>query len=150
MYIGVVFTSTTLGGVMVELGNRFRAAGRLTAQRIAMFKLADLTGGPIGGYLASFPFTVAASVGAALHLALIPFLARFLPKEEPAKLDRGALEEVARQGRVLIRSRTLLGAGGMIFLLAAAPGLGTPLFFYQTNVLGFSKQFVGLLAPVGA
>src|SRR5439155_10085451 len=29
MYIGVVFTSTTLGGTMVELGNRFRAAGRL-------------------------------------------------------------------------------------------------------------------------
>jgi predicted MFS family arabinose efflux permease len=150
MYIGVVFTSSTLGGVMVEVGNRFRAAGRLTAQRVGMFKVAELAGGPLGGYLATFPFTVPACVGAALHLALIPFLMRFLPAEPPAQVDRSAWTEVARQGRVLIRNRTLLGAAAMIFLLAAAPGLGTPLFFYQTNVLHFSKKFVGFLGLVSA
>ncbi|HTE17320.1 MAG TPA: hypothetical protein VK689_02935, partial [Armatimonadota bacterium] len=80
MYIGVVFTSTTLGGVMVEVGNRFRAAGRLTAQRVGMFKVADLAGNLIGGFLAKGPFFIATSLGAALHLALIPFLMRFLPK----------------------------------------------------------------------
>lgn len=150
MYIGVVFTSSTLGGVMVEAGSHFRAAGRLTAQRIGMFKLAEIMGGPIGGYLATFPFVVPACLGAALHLGLIPFLMRYLPSEPTARLDRGVWQEVARQGRVLLHSRTLLGAAGMIFLLAAAPGLNTPLFFYQTNTLGFSKQFVGFLSLIGA
>jgi Na+/melibiose symporter-like transporter len=150
MYVGVVFTSSTLGGVMVEAGNHFRAAGRLTAQRIAMFKLAEVLGGPTGGLLAVFPFVVPATLGAALHLLLIPFLMRFLPPERPVKLVTGVWQEVARQGRVLAQSRTLLAAAGMIFLLAASPGLITPLFFYQTNVLGFSKPFVGLLALITA
>jgi predicted MFS family arabinose efflux permease len=150
MYVGVVFTSTTLGGVMVEAGNHFRAAGRFTAQRVTMFKIADILGGPIGGFLAKLPFTVAASVGAALHLALIPFLMRNLPKEPKATLDTSAWTEVKRQGQVLIRSRTLLGAAAMIFLLAASPGMNTPLLFYQTNQLHFGKEFVGILAMVGA
>lgn len=150
MYFGVMFTSTTLGGVMVEVGNRFRAAGRLTSQRIGMFKIAELAGGPIAGFLATKSFILPAFICAALHLALIPFLMRFLPPEGGATMDRGAWVEVKRQGRVLIHSRTLLGAAGMIFLLAAAPGLGTPLFFYQTNVLEFDKQFIGNLGPIGA
>ena len=97
MYVGVVFTSTTLGGVMVEVGNRFRAAGRLTAQRVGMFKVADLAGNFIGGFLAKAPFTISAFLGAGLHLALIPFLMRFLPKEPPARLDQSAWLEVNRQ-----------------------------------------------------
>ena len=150
MYVGVVFTSTTLGGVMAEVGHRFRAAGRLTAQRVGMFKVAELAGGPLGGYLATFPFIVPATLGAALHLALIPFLMRFLPPEPKAEVDQSAWIEVKRQGKLLIRNRTLLGAAGMIILLAAAPGIGTPLFFYQTNVLNFQKEFVGLLSLVSA
>jgi Na+/melibiose symporter-like transporter len=148
MYIGVVFTSSTLGGVMVEVGNKLRAAGRLTSQRIAMFKLAEICGGPLAGYLATLPFVIPASIGAALHVALIPPLMRYMPPDPPIKLDRGPWAEFARQGRVLITSRTLLGAAAMIFLLAAAPGLNTPLFFYQTNVLKFPKEFVGVLQTV--
>jgi predicted MFS family arabinose efflux permease len=150
MYTGVMFTSTTLGGVMVEIGSRYRAAGRLTAQRIACFKLAELAGAPIAGWLSTFPFLLAGSLGGGLHLALAPFLMVFLPKEPPAKLVAGAWTEVARQGRVLIRNRTLLGAAGMIFLLAAAPALKTPLFFYQRNVLQFSGPFIGILGLVTA
>ncbi len=150
MYIGVVFTSTTLGGVMVEVGNRFRAAGRLTAQRIGLFKLAEIAGAPLGGALASLPFVVPATVAAALHLGLVPFLMRHLPPDPPLPREGSPWREVARQFGVLVRSRTLLGAAGMIFLLAAAPGLNTPLFFYQTSVLGFSKGFVGTLAFVHA
>jgi hypothetical protein len=150
MYFGVMFTSTTLGGVMVEVGNRFKASGRLTSQRIGMFKLADLTGGPLGGWLSNFHFSVPACLCAGLHLALIPFLMRYLPPEEPSKLDRGPWVEVARQGKTLIGNRTLLGAAAMIILLAASPGMGTPLLFYQTDVLHFSKTFIGNLGFVGA
>jgi predicted MFS family arabinose efflux permease len=38
----------------------------------------------------------------------------------------------------------------MVFLLAASPGFDTPLFFQQTNRLGFSKQLVGNLVLVSA
>ena len=38
----------------------------------------------------------------------------------------------------------------MIFLLAAAPGLGTPLLFYQRDVLKFDTSFIGFLGTVAA
>ncbi|MCW3053543.1 MAG: folate transporter, partial [Chthonomonadales bacterium] len=57
MYVTVVFTSTSLGGVMVEVGHRFNAAGRLTSQRIGCFRLANLLSGRIAGYLTQhYPF----------------------------------------------------------------------------------------------
>jgi predicted MFS family arabinose efflux permease len=150
LYTTIVFTSTTLGGVMVEVGMRHGAVGRLTAQRIGMFRLASLAGGPIGGMLASSPFGLAMAITAALHLILVPLYYRELPEARGARANRHVWREAGAQGRGLLRSKTLLGAAGMICLVAIAPGFGTPLLFHQTNTLHFSKQFIGNLILVGA
>jgi len=151
LYTTVVFTSTTLGGVMVEAGTRFRAAGRLTAQRIGMFRLGSLLGGPIGGFLsAHFPFYVCMAAAAALHLVLVPLFYFALREARTARMETAVLREAGRQLRQLGRSRTLLSAAGMVFLVAAAPGFGTPLFFHQTDTLHFSKPFIGTLVLVAA
>jgi predicted MFS family arabinose efflux permease len=150
LYMTIVFTSTTLGGVMVEAGIRYGAAGRLTAQRIGMFRLASLVGGPIGGMLASSPFGLAMAITAGLHLILVPLYYVGLPEAPTAHANRKVWAEAGAQLRVLARSKTLLSAAGMICLVAAAPGFGTPLLFHQTDTLHFSKQFVGNLVLVGA
>ena len=46
------------------------------------------------------------------------------------------------------RSRTLWIAAAFIFFDQVSPGFGTPLFFYQTNTLKFSSQFIGSLGLV--
>ncbi len=150
MYLMVVFISTTFGGVMVELGTRFRMAGRLTAQRIGMFKAGILLGGPIGGFLASYPFTLTAGLVAGLHCALIPMVYLGLREPRNSTVNRRAWQEAKYQFNGLIHNRTLLIAAGMICLIAIAPGFGTPLFFYQTETLKFSKQFIGNLSFVHA
>jgi Na+/melibiose symporter-like transporter len=150
LYSTVVVTSTTLGGVMVEAGNRFKAAGRMTAQRIAMFRVGSLLGGPIGGWLASYPFFVATGVCAAMHLALVPLFAATLHEPRTNRVNVEAWRSAGRQLQQLVHSHTLLAAAGMIFLIAAAPGFGTPLFFYQRDYLHFSKQFIGNLELVTA
>jgi predicted MFS family arabinose efflux permease len=150
LYMTIVFTSTTLGGVMVEVGTLYGAAGRLTAQRIGMFRLGSLLGGPIGGALASSPFGIAMAVTAALHLILVPLFAWGLPEARTAQANGRVWQQAGEQWRVLIRSKTLLSAAGMICLVAAAPGFGTPLLFHQTDTLHFSKQFIGNLVLVGA
>jgi Na+/melibiose symporter-like transporter len=149
-YMTVVLTSTTLGGRMVEVGNEHNAAGRLTAQRVGMFKVAALIGGPIAGYLAGFPFILSVSISALIHFALLPMIVRGMGESRTAKVDFSAWESIRRQGRALVRSRTLLAAAVMVFLLAASPGFDTPLLFHQTNHLGFSKQLVGNLVLVSA
>jgi hypothetical protein len=146
-----VFTSTSLGGVMVEVGMRYRAAGRLTAQRIGMFRLGVLLGGPIAGYLAQrHLFGLAMGLAALLHLVLVPLFYKYLPEPPTARMNRHVWKEAGAQFRVLLRSTTLLSAAGMTFLVAASPGFGTPLLFHQTDTLHFSKQFIGNLAPIGA
>ena len=150
LYMTVVFTSTTLGGVMVEVGMQHKAEGRLTSQRIGMFRLGSLVGAPIGGWLASFPFAFAMTFASVWHLLLVPLFFFFLPEAPTARLKTGIWKETKRQLKVLLKSKTLLSAAGMIFLIAASPGLETPLLFYQTNVLHFSKLFVGMLVTISA
>ncbi len=150
MYLMVVFISTTLGGVMVEIGTRFHALGRLTAQRIGMFKAAALLGSPIGGFLASYPFLLTASLVSGLHFVLIPLVPLLLREPATARIDRQVWHNAAQQFRALLRNQALLTAAGMICLIAAAPGFGTPLFFYQVDSLHFSKQFIGNLGLIHA
>ena len=150
LYMTVVFTSTTLGGVMVEVGQQHKSEGRLTAQRIAMFRVGTLVGGPIGGWLASYPFALAMGAASFWHLVLVPLFFWFLPEAPTAQLNTGVWKEAKRQFGVLLRSSTLLSAAGMIFLIAASPGFNTPLLYYQTDTLHFSKLFIGTLGTVSA
>ncbi len=150
LYLTVVFTSTTLGGVMVEVGQQHKAEGRLTSQRIAMFRVGTLVGGPIGGYLASYPFLLAMGAASFWHLMLVPLFFLFLPEAPNATFNTGLWKETKRQFGVLVRSSTLLSAAGMIFLIAASPGFGTPLLYFQTDTLHFSKLFIGSLGTVSA
>jgi predicted MFS family arabinose efflux permease len=142
--------STTLGGVMVEAGQRFRAAGRLTAQRIAMFRIGTLAGGPLGGKLAAYPLLVALGGSAGLHFLLIPIVYRYLREPGTATLNRDLWHEAGDQFRGLVENKVVLAAAFMIFLIAASPGFGTPLFFHQTDTLHLSKLFLGYLTLIGA
>jgi predicted MFS family arabinose efflux permease len=144
-YMCVVFTSTTLGGVMVEVGMRFGAQGRLTAQRIGMFKLGALLGGPLGGFLSRYAFVYAASLGGFIHLILVPLFAFLMPERKADHRTVSVVDETRRQATALFHSPVLLAAAGMVILIAAAPGFHTPLLYYQTNQLGFSKLDVGKL-----
>jgi hypothetical protein len=148
--IFLTLTSTVLGGLMVEVGKRENKTGRLGAQRHAITLLMGMIGGPLGGFLVRQPFLLTSAITAAVYSFVAPIF--WLNLREPAgqKADAGPLREVARQGKVILRSRTLWAAAGMIVLVVAAPGFGTPLLFYQTDVLKFGPEFIGVLGVVAA
>lgn len=145
LYFSIVFISTTLGGVMAEGGERFRATGRLSAQRVGIFRVAALIGGPIGGWLTTRDFRLTVSIGAALHFILIPFFHSRFHEAPQALTDFGALHNAKRQMVGLFRCRTLWSAAGLVVLIMAAPGFGTPLYYHQTDTLRFSQQFIANL-----
>jgi predicted MFS family arabinose efflux permease len=149
LHVFIVLISTVLGGVMVEGGERFSATGRLSSQRIGIFRLVEFIGGPLGGWLSRFAFALPASITAALHFLLVPLFWRQLKEAPTARRDTGRLEEVARQARVLASSRPLWGAVGLVFLVMVEPGFNTPLFYYQTNTLKFTPTDVGWLKSIG-
>jgi predicted MFS family arabinose efflux permease len=146
-----VMVSTVLGGVMVEVGKRDHSTGRLSAQRLGISKVLGLISGPVGGQLAKhFPFHYATGAAAALQLLLVPLFGRFLKEPPTATIRKDVLVDVQRQAVEIARSKTLWSAAGLVILVVAAPGFGTPLFYYQTDVLRFDKDFIGLLAAIGA
>ena len=146
----LVLTSTVLGGLMVEVGKRHGATGRLSAQRVGITRSVGLVTGFLGGYLATREFSLTTSLSAFLHFALVPLFFFFLYEPPTAQRNTQMLQEVWGQCRTLMRSGTLWSAAGLVFLVVVSPGFGTPLFYQQTNVWHFSKPFLGSLTFIGA
>ena len=51
---------------------------------------------------------------------------------------------------VLLAARPMWCTSTLFFLLSFSPGFQTPLFYYQTNMLGFSPRFIGTLTLLGS
>jgi hypothetical protein len=152
LILALAFLSTTLGGMLVETGQRHGATGRLSSLRQGLVGAAALLAGPAGGWLAGRPLGFTAVAGASIVLAFLPVVA-FLHREPPraALPDAAVWTAAARQLRAVARSRVLWGAAGLLFVVNVAPSLVTPLFYYQQDVLKMSPQVIGnLQVPAAA
>src|SRR6185312_8653828 len=49
----------------------------------------------------------------------------------------------------IVRSRSMWGATGLLFLVYLAPGFQTPMLYYQQDVLKFDPRFMGFLQTLG-
>ena len=148
-----VVGSSVAGGLLVEAGQRSGMTGRLSVLRQMILGGCALIAGPIGGFLAARAFGWTCLTGAMLFLLLVPVVALLLP--EPREARSRAAEVGANlkaQVRAMRQSRALWIAAAFIFLDQVSPGFGTPLFYFQTNTLKFSSQFIGnlgLIAGIG-
>ncbi|HKW92708.1 MAG TPA: MFS transporter [Methylomirabilota bacterium] len=141
----LVMGSTVVGGLMVEAGQRYGATGLLTSARYFVMNVCVLLGGPLGGFLAARSFALSTAVCGAVAFSVVP-VAILLLHESPAP-ERGAEVWANAWAHIntLVRSGTLWSAAGLLFLVYISPGFGTPLYYYQTDTLGFSQQFIGNL-----
>ena len=146
----LMMVHTTLGGMLVEVGQSLGATGRISAVRSGTesfgWLLAGLTGGLIAVHLLHFGFLI----NAALMLGLAVLFATVLREKKLAPADPEKPVWTLAQFKGLIRHRTLWTAAGFWVLVKFSPGFGTPLFYYQTETLGFSPQYIGYLGFVSA
>jgi predicted MFS family arabinose efflux permease len=139
----------TMSGLVVEGGRQFAATGRLSsARRVAEFVSALLVG-PIGGWLASRPLQLTGTACAAVALALTILLIRYRT-DQGDKSPPASWTELRTGLRTMAASKPMWAAATLFFLLSFSPGFQTPLFYYKTNTLHFSAQFIGMLALVSA
>lgn len=145
----LVVGSTVVGGLIVEIGNRERATGRLNSSRYVVMNACTLIGGPLGGFLAARAFGLTAVAGALIALSVVPF-ALWMIKEPPIEhKESQAWNNAKAEFRKLMQSKTLWSAAGLLFLVYIAPGFSTPLYYFQTDVLKLSQQFIGTLILLG-
>ena len=146
--IFMVIASTVMGGLMVEAGQRYDAAGRITSLRQAVQSVGSLINGVLGGFLATIAFGWTAGVGAFLLFLLVPLTFKYLREKPLAERDTHVLVNAWAQLKTIARARTLWAAAVVVFLFYMAPGFNTPLYFIQTDKLGFSTKYIGLIETV--
>jgi predicted MFS family arabinose efflux permease len=141
----IVFASTAIGGVLVEVGQRGRATGRLASARYAIDGVVAIISGPLGGWLAARAFGWTAGIGAMLLSSLL--LSTIVLLHEPAdpQRDHRVWGRAATQLRTIVRSKTMWAATALLLLVYVAPGFGMALNYYQQDVLHFSTVFIGQL-----
>ncbi len=149
--LAIVTVSTAIGGLLVEVGQRHGATGRLSALREGLIGAMSLVVGPLAGWLAARAIGWTAGAGALIWLAFIP-VALWAMREPPVTGPGGArvLASAVAQLRVLRRAPTMWGAAGLLFLVYLAPGFQTPLLYHQQDDLHFTPQDMGRLLLVGA
>jgi hypothetical protein len=148
--LALVFISTTVGGLLVETGQRFGATGRLSSLREGLVGVMSLAAGPIGGWLAVRALGWTAGAGALILFSFVPVTALLYREPRGARGPGAAVLAAARQQlRAVVGSRTMWAASGLLFLVYLAPGFQTPLLYYQQDVLGFEPGFMGTLQLAG-
>lgn len=141
----LVIASTVAGALMVEIGQRYGATGRLTSARYFVMNACLLVSGPVGGFLATRQFRFTALTGALSALSVAPIAFWLLKEPRVAHRSGAAWMNAKQEFRTLMKSATLWTAAGLLFLVYIAPGFATPLYYFQTNTLKLSQQFIGTL-----
>ena len=144
----MVIASTVMGGLMVEAGQKYGISGRVTSIRQALQSVVSLGNGILGGYLAAVAFGWTAGIATALLLVLVLTTFFVLTERPVAVRDRDVLANASRELSTLFRSRTLWASGIFLALVYISPGFTTPLLFLQTDTLGFSPPYIGLMESI--
>jgi MFS family permease len=150
LWLGVGFTDVLTDALMVETGKPLGLTGVFQSVQWGALSAASVLVGLLGGYLAerrAFA-TVFALVACFPIVSLL--MAVFAVRERPARPDLEGLRETGRAVRQALRGRDLWLVAGFIFFFSFSPSFGPAFFYYETDTLGFSQQFIGALTSLGA
>ncbi len=147
--VGLVIAQTTMGGMLVETGQDYRATGRVSAIRLGSENLGLVLAGVVGGWFAARYAGYGFMTCGAFMLVMAVMCVVILREK---KIDRtGAILRTSWSHlRSLFTSRMMWVAAFFWMLVRFSPGFQTPLFFYQTDVLKLSPEFIGLLVSVNS
>lgn len=146
----LMMVHTTLGGMLVETGQSLGATGRISAVRSGTESLGWLLAGLAGGWIAARLLHYGFLINAALMLALAALFAKVLRESKTGPPAAGQPARARAQFKELFQHRTLWTAAGFWVLIKFSPGFGTPLFYYQSETIGLTPQFIGYLGFISA
>lgn len=146
----VMIVHTTLGGMLVEAGQALSATGRISAVRSGTESFGWLLTGLVGGLIAVHLLHYGFLINATLMIVLAVIFTKMLREnnDRPAGPDKP--KWTRSQFKELFQHRTLWTAAGFWVLIRFSPGFGTPLFYFQSETLGFTPQYIGYLGFVSA
>jgi MFS family permease len=150
----MAISSTLAGAVLVENGQRLGRSDAFVNQQWLWFNIAAMASALLGGELierlsARGALHAAAAIVAAAPLAAI-FGAAFLIDEAPSRLDLAELGKTFRGLLSTFVQREFWIIGLFLFLYYLNPGFGLPLYYYMTDTLKFSQDYIGVLGAINS
>jgi hypothetical protein len=140
----LVVCSTVMGALIVEVGQRLDAAGRLVAARMVVEGICAAVAGPLAGALAGVPFVISAMVGAIVAFTVVPVAFMWLNEPATAKYEVSAIADAGGELRRILQSRTLWIAAGFIFVASMPQIFPTLLWNFQKCEMRLSDGTIGL------
>lgn len=150
LWLGVGFIDVLTDALMVENGKRVGLTGAFQSVQWGALSAASILVGLGGGYLAERRAVGAAFALVACSAAVSFLMALLVVREAPARPSLDAFRETWCAVREALGRRDLWAVAGFTFFFMFSPSFGPAFFYYETDVLGFSQTFIGVLASLGA
>ena len=148
--IGLVIGQTTLGGMLVQYGQEYKATGQMSSIRNAAENLGVLLSALVSGWIASNFIRPGMAIAGVLLFVLAWFFVKYHHEPKITVPNTGAAKATLLQFKRLFTSRTMWIATVFWMLVRFTPGFQTPLFFHQTDHLKLSPEFIGFLTFINA
>jgi len=145
MGLGLAFTDVLTDALMVENGQRLGLTGPFQAVQWASISFASILVGVGGGWLAQRKSLSLAFPLAAIFPAISLAMALWAIRDPRVEAGEQQFRETWLAIRRAIGSRHLWIVAGFIFFYNFSPSFGPALVYYATDVLHFSKLFIGSL-----
>ena len=144
----LAFADVMADALMVETGRPLGLTGSFQAIQWAAMGLALTLAHLGGGYLSEYatPHTAFFVCGFFPLATLLATL--FFVRETPQPLGQTQVRETARSLGTAVRSRAVWIVAGFLFVWNFSPLFGTPLLYYERDVLQFSKIYIGTLGAL--
>jgi MFS family permease len=145
MGLGLAFTDVLTDALMVENGQRLGLTGPFQSVQWASISLASFLVGVGGGWLAQHKFLSVTFLIATTFPVITLMVGIFFISEPAREAQPGNFRETWAVIRRAVGSRTLWIVAGFIFFYNFSPSFGPALLYYASDVLQFSKVFLGAL-----
>lgn len=150
MGVGLAFTDVLADAMMVESGKPLNLTGAFQSVQWTSVTCASILVGIFGGIFAEHRDLRAAFIVAAAFPLVTLFMTASLVREAPMPADRAAFRNTWHAVRTGFSERSVWLVGGFVFLFNFTPSFGPAFLFYQTDVMAFSQQFIGILNSVSS
>jgi len=150
MALGLAFTDVLTDAMMVESGRPRGLTGAFQSVQWACITVAAVGVGILGGWLAETRSLRGAFALAACFPLISLGVAALFVHEPRVRTDRLALRRTWVAIVSALRERDLWVVAGFILFWTFSPSFGPAFLYYQTDTLGFSQQFIGVLASLSA
>ena len=149
MGFGLAYNDVLSDALMVENGKLHDLTGAFQSVQWIAITAASILVGLLGGYFAEHRDLQAAFAVAAIFPFTVLLMAIFFVREKKhVHSGPEAFQETWQALRQGFGERSVWLVAAFIFLFNFSPSFGPAFFYYKTDTLGFSQQYIGILSSI--